>query len=112
MSLVATIADTRAADRFGPPHLGNTNGTGPAAFDMTALLPPPVDQAAANHRLSRLTPRQQRVLGMVLAGYRSKNIAADLGLSQRTVENHRAAIMRKTGARSVPELVRVALGAA
>ncbi len=82
----------------------------PAWADLAAALPP-VDPAAG-HRLAALTPRQRCVLGMVLAGLRSKNIAADLGLSQRTVENHRAAIMRKTGARSVPELVRIALGAA
>ena len=48
---------------------------------------------------------------MVLAGAPSKNIAADLGISQRTVENHRATIMRKTGARSLPELARLALAA-
>jgi two-component system CheB/CheR fusion protein len=48
----------------------------------------------------------------VLAGQPSKNIAADLGISQRTVENHRASIMLKTGAKSVPALARLAILAA
>jgi len=49
---------------------------------------------------------------MVLAGHPSKNIAADLGISQRTVENHRAAVMHKMGAKSLPELARLAQAAA
>ena len=40
--------------------------------------------------------RQRQILDLVPAGHPSKNIAADLGISQRTVDNHRAAIMRKT----------------
>ena len=48
-------------------------------------------------------------MDLVLAGHPSKNIAADLGISQRTVEIHRAAIMQKTGSKSVPALVRFAL---
>jgi two-component system CheB/CheR fusion protein len=48
----------------------------------------------------------------VLAGQPSKNIAADLGISQRTVETHRSAIMRKTGSKSLSELVRLALALA
>jgi two-component system CheB/CheR fusion protein len=65
-------------------------------------------QDAADH-LAGLTRRQHQVMEMVLAGHPSKNIAADLGISQRTVENHRASIMKKTGTRSLPALARLAL---
>lgn len=58
-----------------------------------------------------LTPRQQQILAFVLAGQPSKLIAADLGISRRTVENHRAEIMRRTGATSLPALTRLAIGA-
>lgn len=60
--------------------------------------------------LEGLTPRQHEVMALVLAGHPSKNIAADLCISQRTVENHRAAIMHRTGASSLPALVRLSLG--
>ncbi len=69
-------------------------------------------QAEAESCVATLTTRQLDVMAMVLAGHPSKNIAADLGISQRTVENHRASIMRKTGARSLPALARLALAAA
>ena len=46
---------------------------------------------------------------MVLAGHPSKNIAADLCISQRTVENHRASIMHRLGVKSLPELARLVL---
>jgi two-component system CheB/CheR fusion protein len=67
-------------------------------------------QAATDH-LSALTPRQRQIMHMVLAGQPSKNIAADLDISQRTVENHRASIMKKTGSTSLPALARLALAA-
>jgi len=62
-------------------------------------------------RVASLTGRQRQILDLVLAGHPSKNIAADLGISQRTVDNHRAAIMRKTGSKSLPALIRTALAA-
>ncbi len=65
----------------------------------------------ATARLTSLTARQREVMARVLAGDPSKNIAADLGISQRTVETHRAEIMRRTGARSLPALARLALAA-
>jgi two-component system CheB/CheR fusion protein len=68
------------------------------------------DDAAT--RLGLLTRRQHEIMDLVLAGHPSKNIAADLGISQRTVENHRASIMKKTGAKSLPALARLALAAA
>jgi two-component system CheB/CheR fusion protein len=65
---------------------------------------------AANH-LQGLTLRQRQIMEMVLAGHPSKNIACDLGISQRTVENHRAAIMKRTGVKSLPALARMAVAA-
>ena len=65
----------------------------------------------AERQVAGLTPRQLEVMASVLAGNPSKNIAADLGISQRTVENHRASIMRRTGTRSLPALARLALAA-
>jgi len=65
----------------------------------------------AVEHLACLTRRQRQIMEMVLAGHPSKNIAADLGISQRTVENHRASIMKKAGVRSLPALARLALAA-
>ncbi len=69
------------------------------------------NRSNALFQIASLTRRQRQVMDMVLAGQINKIIAADLGISQRTVENHRASIMEKTGARSIPELVRMVLAA-
>lgn len=66
----------------------------------------------ATTHLAGLTLRQRQIMDLVLAGHPSKNIAADLGISQRTVENHRASIMKRTGSKSLPALARLALAAA
>jgi two-component system, chemotaxis family, CheB/CheR fusion protein len=68
-------------------------------------------QKVAENRVEALTVRQHQILDLVVAGCPSKIIAADLGISQRTVENHRAAIMRKTGSKSIPALMHTAYSA-
>jgi two-component system CheB/CheR fusion protein len=70
-----------------------------------------VQRDAAVTRLADLTARQRQIMELVLAGHPNKNIAADLGISQRTVENHRAAVMKKTGSQSLSALIRLALAA-
>lgn len=68
-----------------------------------------INREKAAQAIKGLTRRQRQIMAMVLDGQPSKNIAADLCISQRTVENHRAAIMKKTGSRSLPALARLVL---
>lgn len=62
-------------------------------------------------RLARLTDREREVMELVIAGQHNKSIATELGISHKTVEFHRAKIMRKMKADSVAELVRLVLAA-
>jgi FixJ family two-component response regulator len=55
-----------------------------------------------------LTPRERQVMNLVTAGLMNKQIAAEIGLAEITVKIHRGHIMRKMGARSLPDLVRMA----
>jgi two-component system response regulator FixJ len=60
-------------------------------------------------RLTSLTPKEREVLDKLVEGLPNKTIAYDLGSSPRTVEVHRARVMEKMGARSLPELVRMTI---
>lgn len=69
------------------------------------------DEETVRARYGLLTERERQVLSGVVAGLANKSIAYDLDISPRTVEVHRASVMSKMQAKSLPELVRMALGA-
>jgi FixJ family two-component response regulator len=59
-------------------------------------------------KFQALTPREQEVMALVTAGLMNKQIAAEIGVTEITVKVHRGNLMRKMGARSLAELVRMA----
>src|SRR5690242_19637469 len=67
------------------------------------------EHARIRARIGSLTPREREVLDLLTSGKANKSMAQDLGLSQRTVEIHRAHVMEKMGAKSVAELVRMVM---
>jgi len=64
--------------------------------------------AVLQSHYAALTPREREVLPLVVAGFANKQAAADLGIAENTIAVHRGQIMRKMGARSLAELVRMA----
>ena len=67
------------------------------------------ERAAIRQRLESLTPREREVLDMVASGKPNKIMASDLGVSQRTIEIHRARVMEKMAATSLAQLVRMVM---
>jgi two-component system CheB/CheR fusion protein len=66
-------------------------------------------RAAAARRMADLTSRERQVVEMVVDGNPNKQIAYVLGISQRTVETHRATAMKKLGARTLSELIHLTI---
>ncbi len=64
------------------------------------------EEQRAREGLARLTPRERQVLEFVVDGEPNKRIAFHLGLSEKTIEFHRANIMKKLEAKSLAELIR------
>jgi len=64
--------------------------------------------AKMRERFEWLTPREREVLPLVVSGLLNKQIASEIGTSETTVKVHRSQLMRKMGADSLPELVRMA----
>ncbi|MEY3898315.1 MAG: hypothetical protein RLZZ214_3836 [Verrucomicrobiota bacterium] len=69
------------------------------------------EQAAARAALDSLTLREDEVMRCVVAGMLNKQIAAMLGIAEKTVKIHRGRVMRKTRSNSVPDLMRLCLRA-
>jgi DNA-binding CsgD family transcriptional regulator len=93
---VSALADLIGAVRCEPQE-----GVGPGGLSKTSTL----RRTAAAH-VATLTLRRHEIMNLVIAGHPSKNNAADLGISQHTVENHRASIGRKTKSKSLSALIR------
>ncbi|MEK1853500.1 MAG: response regulator FixJ [Phyllobacterium sp.] len=80
-----------------------------AAAQLTETPDDLDDTSTIRARLEELTDRERQVLSGVVAGLANKTIAYNLNISPRTVEVHRANVMAKMKAKSLPELVRMAL---
>ena len=63
--------------------------------------------ADMERRFATLTDREREIMALVIQGHANKRIAGELGVAEATVKVHRGQIMRKMGARSLPELVRM-----
>ena len=66
------------------------------------------DVSQVQQRFGTLSPREQQVMLLVTAGKMNKQVAGDLGIREITVKIHRGAAMRKMGARTLADLVRMA----
>lgn len=66
-------------------------------------------QAAHTQQLASLTPRESQVARLVVEGLANKVIAAELGISERTVEVHRSNLMTKLAVKTLPQLVKIYL---
>ncbi|WP_233233897.1 response regulator [Bordetella sp. LUAb4] len=62
--------------------------------------------AAFRHRLDRLTPREREVLALLVDGFLNKQVAYELGITEKTIKVHRARVMEKMEAHSLVELAR------
>lgn len=82
-----------------------------AADGLTPSASEGEDVHTVKARIDNLSERERQVLSAVVAGLPNKAIAYDLDISPRTVEVHRANVMAKMSAKSLPELVRMALAA-
>jgi two-component system response regulator FixJ len=67
------------------------------------------EEDAIRKRLARLSPRELELLKMVVAGRSNKQIAMELGISIKTVANHRASLMEKTAALNAADLTRISM---
>jgi FixJ family two-component response regulator len=80
-----------------------------ALAQHTVLRASAAELDAVRKRLCQLTEREKELLQLVISGKSNKQIADDMGISIKTVANHRANLMEKTGALNAADLVRMAM---
>lgn len=79
------------------------------ALASSEVHAPDARRKSAGNKQPHLTGREKQVLGLIVAGRLSKQIAAELQISPRTVELHRSRIMRKLGASNIAQLMRMVM---
>jgi DNA-binding NarL/FixJ family response regulator len=104
--LLKDTAATELRDAIRAVWRGESYFSPPVASRLTAAVREEHDQ---HHALEQLTSREREVLQGIARGHTNKEIAADLGISHRTVETHRESLMRKLRIRTVAELTRFAM---
>jgi DNA-binding NarL/FixJ family response regulator len=92
-------------------HDGGSFFSAPAARSLSAALRAGGDQHSPRDRLAALTSREREVLAEIASGRTNREIAAHFGISVRTVESHREALMKKLGVRGAASLTRFAIDA-
>jgi FixJ family two-component response regulator len=80
-----------------------------AAAEAVAAGETAARQAETQRRMARLTPRERQVLAMVVNGRHNREVAAELGISPRTVEVYKARLMDKLDVERLPDLIRLSL---
>ena len=98
--LIAAIGDVLRGDVYVTPLL---------AKDVLTILAQAGKAGPARPRGPRLTPRRREVLRLIAAGRTMKEIAHTLGISQRTVESHKYALMEEIGVGTTAELIQYAI---
>lgn len=96
-TLVKAIRDTVDGKRYVSPILSNPDTT------------TPISSSPVRRDASKVTPREREIVRLVTQGHTNTGIASRIGISQRTVETHRANVMRKMGFTCQAELIRWAI---
>jgi FixJ family two-component response regulator len=105
------ILMSAAGDTLSDGLLDCALAVGEQALNKSPRVERGAPQESTQKRMAKLTAREREVLQLLADGLANKAIARQLSISPRTVENHRAQIMRKTASRSFADLVRLALSA-
>ena len=104
--VVAAMASRQPQRSFFDPEMLAILGEAVAAWPVPEV---PAQPSRKSQRHQNLTPRERMILAEIVRGHSSKEVARAFGISPRTVEFHRANLLKKFGAKNTAELVRKVL---